>query len=45
MTFRDCFDTAINGMHSTNALFIVLKNGIAFDPAKGSYVTKNGKHD
>lgn len=44
MTFRDCKDDAIAGLHSTSALFIVLKNGIAFDPGKGTYVVKPDKH-
>jgi Carboxypeptidase regulatory-like domain len=45
MTFRDCMDTAIKAFHSTSAVFVVLKNGIAFDPTKGSYVLKTGKDD
>lgn len=45
LTFHDCFDTAIKGTHSMNAVFVVLKPGIGFDPAKGSYVTSNAKHD
>ena len=45
LTFHDCFDYAIKGTHSMNAVFVVLKPGIGFDPAKGSYVTTNAKHD
>src|ERR1051325_8354122 len=37
ITFRDCRDKPIAGMHSTSAVFVVLKNGIAFDPATGSF--------
>jgi len=43
LTFHDCFDSAIKGIHSMNAVFVVLKPGIGFDPAKGSYVVKSGK--
>ena len=28
-----------------NAVFVVLKPGIGFDPAKGSYVVKGAKHN
>jgi hypothetical protein len=37
ITFRDCRDKPIAGMHSTSAVFVVLKAGIAFDPATGSF--------
>jgi hypothetical protein len=37
ITFRDCREKPIAGMHSTSAVFVVLKDGIAFDPATGSF--------
>jgi hypothetical protein len=40
MTFRDCRDKPIAGMHSTSAVFVVLGLDIGFDPATGSYVIK-----
>jgi hypothetical protein len=45
LTFHDCFDYAIKGTHSMNAVFVVLKPGIGFDPAKGSYVVNSGKKE
>jgi hypothetical protein len=36
MTFRDCLDKPTAPNHSTDALFIVLKPGVRFDPGKGS---------
>ena len=38
MTFHDCNDFSINRAHARNALFVVLKPGVAFEPGIGSYV-------
>lgn len=38
MEFHDCNDFSINKAHATNALFVVLKPGVAFEPGIGSYV-------
>jgi len=37
ITYRTCLDRPIAGMHSVNAVFVVLKDGIAFDPATGTF--------
>jgi carboxypeptidase family protein len=38
MTFHDCNDFSIDRAHARNALFVVLKPGVAFEPGIGSYV-------
>lgn len=38
MTFHDCNDLSIDRPHGRNALFVVLKPGIAFEPGIGSYL-------
>ncbi|HEX4684064.1 MAG TPA: carboxypeptidase regulatory-like domain-containing protein [Gemmatimonadaceae bacterium] len=38
MNFADCFNTDVNRPHAQNALFVVLKTGIGFEPGVGSYV-------
>lgn len=38
MTFHDCNDLSIDRAHGRNALFVVLKPGVAFEPGIGSYV-------
>ena len=38
MTYHDCFDSTIAAVGSTNALFIVLKPGVEYDPGVGSFV-------
>jgi hypothetical protein len=38
MTYVDAFDTTIGKIGSQNALFIVLKPGIDYDPGHGSFV-------
>ena len=38
MTFKDCFDTTVEGTGKKNALFVVLKPGVGFRPGIGSYV-------
>lgn len=40
LSYRDCRDKEIAGSHSRNAVFVILKPGIGFDPAQGSYVVK-----
>lgn len=35
MTYLDCRDVSMPGLHGHNALFVVLKPGIAFDPGRG----------
>ncbi|HXD47157.1 MAG TPA: carboxypeptidase-like regulatory domain-containing protein [Gemmatimonadaceae bacterium] len=42
MTFHDCNDFSINRAHARNALFVVLKPGVAFEPGIGSYVLDEG---
>ena len=41
MTYVDDYDTTIGKIGSNNALFIVLKPGIAYTPGKKSYVADN----
>lgn len=43
LSFKDCFDYAIKGLHSTNAVFIVLKPFIGFDPKRGTYDSRLDK--
>jgi hypothetical protein len=35
MTYLDCRDTSLDGLHTQNALFVVLKGGLQFDPGSG----------
>ena len=37
MTYKDCFDTSMPGVHTNSALYIVLRPGVAYDPSRGSY--------
>jgi hypothetical protein len=38
MRFRDCFDTTVPDVGGSNALFVVLKPGVVYEPGVGSYV-------
>jgi hypothetical protein len=38
MRFRDCFDTTVPDVGGSNALFIVLKPGVVYEPGIGSVV-------
>lgn len=38
MRFRDCFDTTVPDVGGTNALFVVLKPGVVYEPGVGSFV-------
>jgi len=38
MRFRDCFDTTVPDVGGSNALFVVLKPGVVYEPGIGSYV-------
>jgi hypothetical protein len=38
MQFHDCFDTSVPDVGGSNALFVVLKQGVAYSPGEGSYV-------
>jgi hypothetical protein len=38
MTFHDCDDFSMRGASTRNALFVVLKPGVAYSPGLGSYV-------
>lgn len=38
MRFRDCFDTTVPDVGGSNALFVVLKAGVVYEPGVGSYV-------
>lgn len=38
MRFRDCFDTTVPDVGGSNALFVVLKPGVIYEPGIGSYV-------
>jgi predicted RecA/RadA family phage recombinase len=38
MRFRDCFDTTVPDVGGSNALFIVLKPGVVYEPGVGSVV-------
>jgi hypothetical protein len=43
MNFKDCFDTTVNDVHGSSALYVVLKEGIAFElNGRGSYVKDLG---
>jgi hypothetical protein len=38
MRFRDCFDTTVPDVGGSNALFVVLKPGVIYEPGIGSFV-------
>lgn len=39
MTYEDCFSTTVTDhTHASRALFVVLKQGVGYDAARGSYV-------
>jgi hypothetical protein len=38
MRFRDCFDTTVPDVGGMNALFVVLKPGVVYEPGVGSFV-------
>jgi hypothetical protein len=38
MRFRDCFDTTVPDVGGSNALFVVLKPGVVYEPGAGSFV-------
>lgn len=38
MNYLDCFDNSMPGLHASSALYVVLKEGIGFEPGVGSYV-------
>lgn len=38
MRFHDCFDTSVPDVGGSNALFVVLKQGVVYSPGEGSYV-------
>jgi hypothetical protein len=40
MRFRDCFDTTVPDIGGSNALFVVLKPGVVYEPGVGSYVAE-----
>jgi hypothetical protein len=40
MRFRDCFDTTVPDVGGSNALFVVLKAGVVYEPGVGSYVAE-----
>jgi hypothetical protein len=40
MRFRDCFDTTVPDVGGSNALFVVLKPGVVYEPGVGSYVAE-----
>jgi carboxypeptidase family protein len=37
MSYHDCTDMSLGRIHGENALFVVLKTGVRFDPARGTY--------
>jgi len=37
MTYHDCRDMSVGSIGSENAIFVVLKNGVKFEPGRGSY--------
>lgn len=37
MTYHDCRDMTVGLIGSENAIFVVLKDGVGFDPGRGSY--------
>jgi hypothetical protein len=39
MNYEDCFSTKVAGLHTSQALFVVLKPGIGFEPGIGSFVS------
>jgi len=43
MTYKDCLDTSMPGLHGSSALFVVLKPGVAYDPGRGSYAIAPGR--
>ena len=43
MTYNDCMNLSLIGkLHGENAVFVILKPGIGFDPARGSYLALPG---
>jgi hypothetical protein len=44
ITYKDCYDTSIRGNFGQNAVFIVLKPGIKFEPNVGSYAVDGGRN-
>lgn len=40
MHFHDCFDTSVPDVGGSNALFVVLKQGVVYTPGEGSYVVE-----
>jgi hypothetical protein len=45
MTYKDCFDTSMPDVHGSSALYIVLRPGVAYDPARGSYPVDSSRSD
>jgi hypothetical protein len=41
MTYVDCSDTTIPGLHVNNAMYVVLKYGVEYDDRRGSVFTKD----
>ncbi len=37
ISYHDCTDMSLGRIHGENALFVVLKTGIRFDPVRGTY--------
>jgi hypothetical protein len=40
MHFHDCFDTSVPDVGGSNALFVVLKQGVVYTPGEGSFVVE-----
>lgn len=40
MRFHDCFDTSMPDVGGSNALFVVLKQGVVYSPGEGSFVVE-----
>lgn len=40
LTYHDCHDQSVGGLHGEAALFVILKPGVEFDPGRGSFVRK-----
>ena len=40
MRFHDCFDTSVPDVGGSNALFVVLKQGVVYSPGEGSFVVE-----
>jgi hypothetical protein len=45
MTSKDCFDTSMPDVDGSSALYIVLRPGVAYDPARGSYPVDSSRSD